>query len=89
MVSENRRMPYWNSTFGFHFNLCVCSHGHLILHLPAKFCSNRTIGSARATRVVFENSKTYFIFGTAPVAPMGVRQLWLKTYEDSSSVHGM
>jgi len=23
LLSENRRSPYWNSTFSFHFELCV------------------------------------------------------------------
>ena len=38
-VLKNGRPPYWNSISGFDFDLCR----HVILHLPAKFRSNRTI----------------------------------------------
>ena len=42
-VSENGRPPYLNCTSGFDF-LPVCSYRDVILHLPAKFCSNPTTG---------------------------------------------
>jgi len=41
-VFENGRPPYWNSISGFTFDL-MYSHRHTILHLPAKFRSNRMI----------------------------------------------
>ena len=37
-VLENGRPPYWNFISSFDFDLCI-----VILHLPAKFRSNRMI----------------------------------------------
>ena len=42
-VSENCRPPFWNSISSFDFYRKY-SHRHVILHLPAKLRSNRTIG---------------------------------------------
>jgi len=44
---------------------CKCSHRHVFLHLPAKFCSNRTIGggvmkSYRFFRTATIESEIYF-----------------------------
>jgi len=41
-VSENGRPPYWNSTSGFDFDLCIVIDMSFCF-IPAKFCSNRTI----------------------------------------------
>ena len=48
-VSENGRPPFWNYIFGFDFDVCIV----LGLHLPAKFRSNRTIGSGVMTSYRF------------------------------------
>jgi len=52
-VSETGRPPYWNSISGFDFDLCIC-YRHVILHLPAKFRCNRTIGGGVLTICIVE-----------------------------------
>jgi len=50
-VLENGWPPYWNSISSFDFNLGIVID--VILHLPAKFRSNRTIGGGVMTPYLF------------------------------------
>jgi len=59
-VQENGRPPYWNCVSCFHFG-----EWHVILHAPAKFRSNRTIGggvmtSYRIFKMAAVESEMYF-----------------------------
>jgi len=46
----NERPPFWYSTSGLHVSiLTMFTHWHVILHLPARFSSNRTIGGGVMT----------------------------------------
>jgi len=47
-----KRSPYWNCIpFSI---LRTCSHRHVILHLPAKFRNNRTIGRGVMTAAILD-----------------------------------
>jgi len=63
-VLENGWPPYWNSIFGFDFDVCIVI-GIFILHLLAKYCSKPTIGggvmtSYRLFKMAAVKSEIYF-----------------------------